>query len=78
MAATERLPLGGSPYGQKVVFCANDWQAALVPVYLKQHQRRGEWMDARSSFIVHNMVCLLPLLLFLVSELLLLLFYSSY
>jgi len=22
----ERLPLGGSPYGRKVMLCANDWQ----------------------------------------------------
>ena len=36
IAATDKLPLGGVPYGQKVVFCANDWQAALVPMYLKQ------------------------------------------
>jgi len=36
IAATEKLPLGGVPYGQKVVFCANDWQAALVPMFLKQ------------------------------------------
>jgi len=56
MAATERLPLGGAPYGQKVMLCANDWQAALVPVYLKQEQRNGNWLDARSSLIVHNMV----------------------
>ena len=26
MAAVERLPLGGSPYGRKVMLCANDWQ----------------------------------------------------
>ena len=56
MAATERLPLGGAPYGHKVMLCANDWQAALVPVYLKQEQRAGNWLDARSSLIVHNMV----------------------
>lgn len=56
MAATERLPLGGAPYGHKVMLCANDWQASLVPVYLKQEQRAGNWLDARSSLIVHNMV----------------------
>jgi len=56
MAATEKLPLGGVPHGQKVMFCANDWQAALVPMYLKQLQCAGEWQEARSAFIVHNMV----------------------
>lgn len=56
MAATERLTLGGSSYGQKVMFVANDWQAALVPVYLKQHQAEGQWLDARSATICHNMV----------------------
>ena len=38
------------------MLCANDWQAALVPVYLKQLQSDGQWLDARISFIVHNMV----------------------
>jgi len=36
MAATKSLKLAGSPYGQNVIFVANDWHAALLPMYLKQ------------------------------------------
>ena len=56
MAATDQLPLGGAPYGQDVVFVANDWQAALVPMFLKQEQSKGAWQAARCAVLVHNMV----------------------
>ena len=36
LMATKKLRLGGSVYGEDVVFVANDWHAALVPMYLKQ------------------------------------------
>jgi starch synthase len=43
------------PYGEKVVFLANDWQAGLLPVYLvHRHRPRGEYIHARCIFIVHN------------------------
>lgn len=58
LAALEvpKLSLGGKqPYGEKVVFMANDWQAALLPVYLvHRHRPRGEYKDARCLFVVHN------------------------
>lgn len=42
-------------YGEKVVFVVNDWQAALVPVYLvHRHRPQGEYRDARCLFVVHN------------------------
>lgn len=28
------LPLGGFTYGEKCMFIANDWPAALVPMYV--------------------------------------------
>lgn len=30
------LPLGGFAYGQKCLFLANDWHAALVPLYVNK------------------------------------------
>mmetsp|Transcript_67852 Transcript_67852/g.145246 ORF Transcript_67852/g.145246 Transcript_67852/m.145246 type:complete len:582 (-) Transcript_67852:82-1827(-) len=48
--------IGGSTYGEKALFLANDWQAGLVPVYLAHKFRRhGTYMGARSIFVVHNM-----------------------
>jgi len=36
------LSFGGRPYGDKVVFIANDWQSGLVPLYLSyRYRRRG-------------------------------------
>ena len=31
----------GFPYGDKVVFVANDWHAGLVPSYIAGKYRRG-------------------------------------
>lgn len=56
LAATEHLKLGGSSYGQDVTFVANDWHAALVPMYLKQEQAKGGWGKAKSAVLLHNMV----------------------
>mmetsp|Transcript_55076 Transcript_55076/g.98255 ORF Transcript_55076/g.98255 Transcript_55076/m.98255 type:complete len:603 (-) Transcript_55076:71-1879(-) len=46
---------GGAAYGEKVCFVANDWQSALLPVYLV-HQMRpiGRFTESRCIFIVHN------------------------
>lgn len=48
--------IGGSTYGDKVLFMANDWQAGLVPVMLTHKFRpNGTFRDARCIFVVHNM-----------------------
>eukprot|EP00961_Rhodomonas_salina_P208473 2813523-Rhodomonas_salina.1 len=50
MVATEKLSLGGFPYGQEVVFVANDWHAALVPMYLTQAKAEGSgWLKAKTA-----------------------------
>lgn len=58
LAALEvtKLHLGGKgPYGNKVLFMANDWQAALLPVYLvHRHRPRHEFTESRCIFVVHN------------------------
>lgn len=56
MAAVEKLNLGGSAYGQDVTFVANDWHAALLPMYLKQEQAKGDWKAAKSVVLLHNLV----------------------
>eukprot|EP00931_Biecheleriopsis_adriatica_P092383 TRINITY_DN66191_c0_g1_i1.p1 TRINITY_DN66191_c0_g1~~TRINITY_DN66191_c0_g1_i1.p1 ORF type:complete len:600 (-),score=131.73 TRINITY_DN66191_c0_g1_i1:102-1901(-) len=46
---------GGAPYGEKVMFVANDWQSALLPVYLTHRMRpMHRFTEARCIFIVHN------------------------
>jgi len=46
---------GGAPFGEKVMFLANDWQTALLPVYLTHKMRPiGRFVNARCMFIVHN------------------------
>ncbi|CAE8596915.1 unnamed protein product [Polarella glacialis] len=59
MAALEAplcLNIGGSTYGDKVLFMANDWQAGLLPVYLAHKFRpHGTYASARCIFVVHNM-----------------------
>eukprot|EP00931_Biecheleriopsis_adriatica_P037103 TRINITY_DN2129_c0_g3_i1.p1 TRINITY_DN2129_c0_g3~~TRINITY_DN2129_c0_g3_i1.p1 ORF type:complete len:1462 (-),score=350.98 TRINITY_DN2129_c0_g3_i1:235-4620(-) len=50
------LNLGGSTYGQDVIFFANDWQAGLVPVYMTyKYRRNNTYRNARSVFVIHNM-----------------------
>ncbi|KAL6550552.1 hypothetical protein OROMI_021040 [Orobanche minor] len=43
------------PYGEDVVFVANDWHTALLPCYLKTlYQSRGIYMHAKVAFCIHN------------------------
>eukprot|EP00898_Chlorokybus_atmophyticus_P008480 jgi/Chlat1/8633/Chrsp86S00658 len=48
------------PYGEDVVFIANDWHTALLPLYMKsQYKPIGRYSDAKASntfviFCVHN------------------------
>ncbi|XP_061983446.1 granule-bound starch synthase 1, chloroplastic/amyloplastic-like [Populus nigra] len=43
------------PYGEDVVFVANDWHTALLPCYLKSmYQSRGLFMNAKVAFCIHN------------------------
>eukprot|EP00929_Paragymnodinium_shiwhaense_P034200 TRINITY_DN18641_c0_g1_i1.p1 TRINITY_DN18641_c0_g1~~TRINITY_DN18641_c0_g1_i1.p1 ORF type:complete len:611 (-),score=149.70 TRINITY_DN18641_c0_g1_i1:218-2050(-) len=49
------LPLGGVCYGDRVLFLSNDWQSALLPVYLTHKYRpEGRYKDSRCIFVVHN------------------------
>jgi starch synthase len=48
--------------GEKVLFIANDWQSALVPVYLAYKYRqpnpnkpKGTYSDSRCIYVTHNM-----------------------
>ena len=46
----------GFPYGENVLFVANDWHAAMVPSYLAaRYRRNGVYKDARSIFAIHNL-----------------------
>ncbi|GMH34036.1 hypothetical protein BSKO_01870 [Bryopsis sp. KO-2023] len=55
LEAPLQLELNGSVYGEDVVFLANDWHAALVPVYLAAKYRpAGVYKDARSVVAIHN------------------------
>ncbi|KAI4346461.1 hypothetical protein L6164_007355 [Bauhinia variegata] len=43
------------PYGEDVVFIANDWHTALLPCYLKSmYQSRGIYKNAKVAFCIHN------------------------
>ncbi|CAI9093345.1 OLC1v1028825C1 [Oldenlandia corymbosa var. corymbosa] len=43
------------PYGEDVIFIANDWHCALLPCYLKSmYQSRGIYMNAKVVFCIHN------------------------
>jgi starch synthase len=43
-------------YGEDCVFIANDWHAALVPVYLAAKYRpHGVYKSARSIMAIHNL-----------------------
>lgn len=45
-----------APFGEKVIFIANDWQTGLVPLILSSHYRRWRvYEPARCLFIIHNM-----------------------
>eukprot|EP00802_Teleaulax_amphioxeia_P007215 Tamp_07221.p1 GENE.Tamp_07221~~Tamp_07221.p1 ORF type:complete len:746 (+),score=180.62 Tamp_07221:72-2309(+) len=44
------------PFGDDVIFLANDWQTGLVPLILTSHYRRHRALsNARCIFTVHNM-----------------------
>lgn len=51
------VPCGGACYGDgNLVFVANDWHTALLPVYLKAYyQDHGVMKYARSVLVIHNM-----------------------
>lgn len=50
------VPCGGVPFGEDVVFLANDWQAGFVPLILTSHYRRYKvYPKARCIFDIHNM-----------------------
>lgn len=54
--APRLLPLDGSTYGEDVVFWANDWHGALVPVYLKALYRNvGLFLRAPVLLGLHNL-----------------------
>ncbi|KAL2336270.1 hypothetical protein Fmac_010716 [Flemingia macrophylla] len=43
------------PYGEDVIFIANDWHTALIPCYLKSmYQSVGIYRNARVVFCIHN------------------------
>ncbi|CAK9170337.1 unnamed protein product [Ilex paraguariensis] len=43
------------PYGEDVIFIANDWHTALIPCYLKtMYQSRGIYNTAKVTFCIHN------------------------
>ncbi|XP_010529676.1 PREDICTED: granule-bound starch synthase 1, chloroplastic/amyloplastic [Tarenaya hassleriana] len=43
------------PYGEDVVFVANDWHTGLLPCYLKSmYQSRGIYKNAKVVFCIHN------------------------
>ncbi|KAB1215553.1 Granule-bound starch synthase 1, chloroplastic/amyloplastic [Morella rubra] len=43
------------PYGEDVVFIANDWHTALLPCYLKtMYKPRGIYKNAKVVFCIHN------------------------
>ncbi|KAK9107571.1 hypothetical protein Syun_023582 [Stephania yunnanensis] len=50
------VPCGGVCYGDgNLVFIANDWHAALLPVYLKAYYRdQGLMKYTRSILVIHN------------------------
>lgn len=56
-AAVQPPPLPQrSKYGEDVVFIANDWHAALVPVYLAgKYRPHGVYRDARCLLAIHNL-----------------------
>ncbi|KAG6556462.1 hypothetical protein Mapa_002407 [Marchantia paleacea] len=51
------VPCGGVPYGDgNLVFIANDWHTALLPVYLQAYYRdHGLMQFTRAVLVIHNM-----------------------
>ena len=47
--------LRGFPYGESLLYVANDWHTALLPVYLRAfYQDHFKLGFARSILVVHN------------------------
>ncbi|KAG8080794.1 hypothetical protein GUJ93_ZPchr0007g5692 [Zizania palustris] len=43
------------PYGENVVFVANDWHTGVLPCYLKSiYQANGIYVNAKVAFCIHN------------------------
>lgn len=43
------------PYGENVVFVANDWHTGVLPCYLKSiYQAKGMYVNAKVAFCIHN------------------------
>ncbi|KAF9667057.1 hypothetical protein SADUNF_Sadunf16G0293300 [Salix dunnii] len=43
------------PYGEDVVFVANDWHTGILPCYLKSmYQSKGVYMNAKVVLCIHN------------------------
>jgi hypothetical protein len=57
LEAPLQLPLGDKGlYGEDCVFIANDWHAALVPVYLAaKYRAHGVYKNARAIMAIHNL-----------------------
>jgi granule-bound starch synthase len=56
LIATQKLSLGGFPYGEDVVFVANDWHASLLPMYIKLAREKGEgWANTKTAVLLHNL-----------------------
>ena len=51
-----QVPIQGSLYGQKCVFIANDWHAAMTPVYLAgKYRPHGVYAESRCILAIHNL-----------------------
>jgi glycogen synthase len=57
LEAPLNVPLGDKGlYGEDCIFIANDWHAALVPVYLAaKYRSHGVYTNARSIMAIHNL-----------------------
>ncbi|CAL8470831.1 g10373 [Coccomyxa elongata] len=56
LEAPLQLQIEGSTYGDDCIFIANDWHAAMVPVYLAAKYRPGGvYGSARSVLAIHNL-----------------------
>jgi starch synthase len=54
--ACTRVPVGGPPMGERVVFHANDWHTGLLPVYLDAVYRpAGRFLRAGVVLGLHNL-----------------------
>ena len=52
-----QVPCGGAVYGdENLLFIANDWHTALLPVFLQAYYRdHGKLTYARCALVIHNM-----------------------